>query len=43
MPNPERTACSLPHVRVIDLAVLRAFFEAKKAEGLSRLAKSMNG
>jgi hypothetical protein len=29
--------------RVIDLAVLRAFFEAKKAEGLSRLAKSMNG
>ena len=29
--------------RVIDLAVLRAFFETKKAEGLSRLAKSMNG
>ena len=24
--------------RVIDLAVLRAFFEAKRAEGLSRLA-----
>ena len=29
--------------RVIDLAVLRAFFEAKRAEGLSRLARSMNG
>ena len=29
--------------RLIDLAVLRAFFEAKKAEGLSRLARSMNG
>ena len=29
--------------RVIDCAVLRAFFEAKKAEGLSRFAKSIAG
>jgi hypothetical protein len=29
--------------RMIDLAVLRTFFEAKKAEGLSRLVKSING
>jgi hypothetical protein len=29
--------------RVIDLAVLRTFFEAKKADGLSRLARSMSG
>jgi hypothetical protein len=36
-------AYKLGKKRVIDLAVLRAFFEAKKAEGLSRLAKSMNG
>jgi len=28
---------------MIDLAVLWAFFEAKRAEGLSWLAKSMNG
>jgi hypothetical protein len=27
--------------RVIDLAVLRAFFDAKRTEGLSRLAKSV--
>ena len=35
--------CKLGKKRVIDLAVLRAFFEAKRAEGLFRLARSMNG
>lgn len=29
--------------RVIDRTVLRAFFEAKRTEGLSRLAQSLNG
>jgi len=35
--------CKLGKKRMIDLAVLWAFFEAKRAEGLSWLAKSMNG